>query len=117
MNSKRAPTNGRATCTASLLASKSSKASQEIAQCFALARLQEDRATIAGLQSAVAKLEATQPVPPEDFTFFNEANTETEPITSPAVNASRYKQITFSEWNAGGIAWLEEVGPDETWVG
>jgi len=87
-------------CTPTTLASKKTKAGQEIALCYALKEVQAHKANIqslsldsADLRSKVASLEAD--TPPLDFTFFaNEAGNTA--IASPVADVGRYRSFSLS---------------------
>lgn len=108
------------TCNETLLRAKESAATnQKIATCFAVEKAKEQQSTISSLQASVAKLESTQTPPPLDFTFFSGASANKTTITSPVLDASKYKTLTLTATHGGGgiSSYKLEVSNDQAvWV-
>src|SRR5262245_27030522 len=97
------------TCTAALLTSRSKKAGQEVATCYALKEAQ-------ALRASVASLEANQTAAPENFVFAKEA-TVTKGSVSPTLEAGNYGRIVISGENTGaGLSHLEASSDAVTWL-
>jgi len=105
------------TCTAALLKSTLAKANERIALCYALNRAQEDKTTIAALQSQVMKLEASQVPAAKEVTFFTKLTQGNVTATSPAIDGKGYSHLTYSTNAAvaGGGVFIELSNDGATW--
>jgi hypothetical protein len=107
-----------AACTQATLSSKESLATnQKIALCFALARAQEDKASIATLQSQVARLEANQAPAPKDVSFFDHYEAPGTEATSTVYDANGYNTIdVLTDLKGVSHASLEVSDDGTTWT-
>ena len=105
------------TCNEALLKSKSPAANnQEVAICYALAKVQAHDGSIASLQSAIATLQANQTPQPVDFTFFNGPVADND--HSPSFDATGFTRVALTGFCNGASTELRiEVSTDgTTWV-